>query len=135
MALSEARKRANKKWNDANMRERYDRIQIVVPKGKKEIIQLKAKENGISVNAYINRAIDLLMNSGGGYGNSSAEIDTNSISRSVSHAAPTNQNQPHHERNSFSELEEERKSYEGITKGEETHDNKEEYYSTDNEPF
>ncbi len=135
MALSEARKRANKKWNDANMKERYNRIQILVPKGKKEIIQEKAKENGESVNAYINRAIDLLMNGGGGYGNSSAEIDTNSISRSISHAAPTIQNQPQYERSSLSELEEERKSYEGITEGEGTQDNKEEYYSTDNEPF
>ena len=39
----------------------YDRINLTVPKGKKEVIQAKAKENGESVNAFINRAIDLLL--------------------------------------------------------------------------
>lgn len=60
MAISEARKQANKKWNDANMKERYDRIQLVVPKGKKEKIQACVKANGKkeSVNAFINRLID-----------------------------------------------------------------------------
>lgn len=58
MALSEARKQANKKWNEANMKERYDRIQLVVQKGKKEQIQAYAKQNGESVNGFINRLID-----------------------------------------------------------------------------
>lgn len=60
MAISEARKQANKKWNDANMKERYDRIQLVVPKGKKEKIQECARASGRneSVNAFINRLID-----------------------------------------------------------------------------
>ena len=61
MARSEAQKRATKKWNDAHLQERYDRIQLVVPKGKKDIIKAKADEQGESVNAFINRAIDLLM--------------------------------------------------------------------------
>ena len=39
----------------------YDRINLTVPKGKKEVIQSKAKENGESVNAFINRAIDYLL--------------------------------------------------------------------------
>lgn len=39
----------------------YDRINLTVPKGKKEVIQSKANENGESVNAFINRAIDLLL--------------------------------------------------------------------------
>lgn len=39
----------------------YDRINLTVEKGKKEIIQQKAKEHGESVNAFINRAIDLLL--------------------------------------------------------------------------
>lgn len=56
--ISEAKKRANKKWNDENMKERYDRIQLVVPRGKKEVIQTAAKQNGESVNALINRLID-----------------------------------------------------------------------------
>lgn len=62
MAMSEAKKRANKKWNDENMAKRYDRIQLVVPKGKKEVIEAKAKERGYkSVNAFINHAIDNLL--------------------------------------------------------------------------
>lgn len=39
----------------------YDRINLTMPKGKKEIIQEKAKETGESVNGFINRAIDLLL--------------------------------------------------------------------------
>ena len=33
--MSQARKDANKKWNDDNLKERYDRIQLVVYKGEK----------------------------------------------------------------------------------------------------
>jgi hypothetical protein len=51
--ISEARKRANKNWNDANMKERYDRIQLVVPKGQREVIKDRAAALGVSVNAYI----------------------------------------------------------------------------------
>lgn len=36
----------------------YDRINLTVPKGKKEVIQAAAKQNGESVNALINRLID-----------------------------------------------------------------------------
>ena len=36
----------------------YDRINLVVKKGKKEIITEHAKKNSESVNAYINRLID-----------------------------------------------------------------------------
>ena len=75
MALSEARKQANKKWNDANMKERYDRIQLVVPKGKKEQIQAAAVASGESLNAFVNRLIDTELERmerdgmvGGGYG-------------------------------------------------------------------
>lgn len=57
MTMSEAKKRANKKWNDANLTERYDRIQVVVPKGKKEVIKEHADSRSESVNAFINRAI------------------------------------------------------------------------------
>lgn len=41
-------------YNKAN----YDRIEIVVPKGRKEIIKAHAKANGQSVNEFINLAID-----------------------------------------------------------------------------
>ena len=39
----------------------YDRINLMLKKGKKELIQQCASENGESVNAFINRAIDLLL--------------------------------------------------------------------------
>ena len=61
MAISEARKKANKKWNDKHMKEYYDRIQIVVPKGKKDVIKTAAEANGESTSAFINRAIDMLL--------------------------------------------------------------------------
>lgn len=77
MAMSEAKKRANEKWNNKNLKERYDRIQVVVPKGKKEIIQSAAKASGESVNAFINRAIDLLMD--GGSCGFTGENDTENI--------------------------------------------------------
>ena len=57
MALSEARKRANKKWNDENLKKRYDRIQLVVPIGENEIIQNYAKENGETLNGFVYRLI------------------------------------------------------------------------------
>ena len=59
--LSEARKRANKKWNDKNLAVRYDRINLVVPKGKKTEIQEHAKEADESLNGFVNRAIDETM--------------------------------------------------------------------------
>ena len=52
--LSEARKRANKKWNDANLSVKYDRIQIVVPKGRKATVEALAAERGESVNGFVN---------------------------------------------------------------------------------
>jgi len=57
MPLSDARKRANKKWNEANLKDKYDRIQLVVEKGKKEVIQAAAQAANESVNAYIYAAI------------------------------------------------------------------------------
>ena len=52
--MSEARKRANKKWNDENMAKKYDRIQLVVPKGRKSDIEGYAKSKGESVNGLMN---------------------------------------------------------------------------------
>ena len=52
--ISEARKRANKKWNDENQSKRYDRIQLVVPKGRKADIDEFAKAQGESVNGLMN---------------------------------------------------------------------------------
>ena len=39
----------------------YDRINLTVPKGKKETIQAHAAAQGESVNGFINRAIDEVM--------------------------------------------------------------------------
>ena len=39
----------------------YDRINLTVLKGKKEIIQSHAAEQGESVNAFLNRAVDETM--------------------------------------------------------------------------
>lgn len=56
--ISDAKKRANKKWNDANMKERYDRIQLVVRKGKKKLIQACADAHDESINGLINKLLD-----------------------------------------------------------------------------
>lgn len=39
----------------------YDRINLTVPKGKKDAIQAHAESHGESVNGFINRAIDQQM--------------------------------------------------------------------------
>ena len=35
----------------------YDRLEIVVPKGQKELIQSHAEQRGESINGFVNRAI------------------------------------------------------------------------------
>lgn len=49
------------KYNNEFNKQSYDRISLMVKKGKKAIIQEKAKETDESVNTFINRAIDLLL--------------------------------------------------------------------------
>ncbi|MBQ9133254.1 MAG: hypothetical protein IJX64_01840 [Clostridia bacterium] len=44
----------------------YDRINLTVKKGKKDIIKAYATEHGMSVNDFINRAIDEKMERDGG---------------------------------------------------------------------
>lgn len=39
----------------------YDRVNLTMPKGKKEIVQAHAEAIGASVNGFINRAIDEAM--------------------------------------------------------------------------
>ncbi len=46
------------KYNNEFNKQAYDRINLTVPKGKKENIQTAAQANGESVNAFINRLID-----------------------------------------------------------------------------
>jgi predicted HicB family RNase H-like nuclease len=45
-------------YKNAWLAEKLDRINLTVPKGKKEIIQKLAADLGLSVNAFINQAID-----------------------------------------------------------------------------
>lgn len=54
MAVSKAQQKAVNKYMAAN----YDRINLTVPKGKKDKIKSHAEGKGESVNAFINRAID-----------------------------------------------------------------------------
>ena len=51
--MSEARKAAN----DANLKDKYDRIQLVVPKGEKDLIKAAADQVNESVSAYIYAAV------------------------------------------------------------------------------
>ena len=57
MAMSDARKRANRKYNE----KAYDRIELKVSKGKKADLQAHAADRGESLNGFVNRAIDETM--------------------------------------------------------------------------
>ena len=54
MTVSEAQKKASKKWDAANL----DRMSLAVPKGTKDAIKAHAAGAGESVNGFINRLID-----------------------------------------------------------------------------
>ena len=54
MTVSKAQQKAVNKY----VKENYDRINVTMPKGKKEEIQAFASRHGLSVTAYINAAID-----------------------------------------------------------------------------
>ena len=54
MAVSKAQQKAVNKY----VRENYDRVNVTMPKGKKDEIQAYANRHGLSVTAYINTAID-----------------------------------------------------------------------------
>ena len=51
---SRAQIEASKRYSD----KAYDRINIAIPKGKKEIIKQAAEKAGLSVNAYVQQAIN-----------------------------------------------------------------------------
>lgn len=57
MPVSKANQRAVNKYVKNN----YDRVNVTMPKGKKDTIQAHAETQGQSVNAYINAAIDARM--------------------------------------------------------------------------
>ena len=54
MPASKAQQKAVNKY----MKENYDRINLTVPKGRKEVLAVIAAASGQSVNAFINQAID-----------------------------------------------------------------------------
>lgn len=60
MALSEARKKANEKYNA----KAYDQIKVLVKKGKRDVIRQHAESKGLSLNGYINKLISDDMNAG-----------------------------------------------------------------------
>lgn len=57
MATSKAQQKAVNKY----MAVKYDRINLIVEKGKKDIIKVHAESRGESVNGFINRAINETM--------------------------------------------------------------------------
>ena len=62
MAVSESRKRANAKWDSANL----DRMSLALPKGSRERIKAFAESQGESVNSFVKKAIDEAMRSSTG---------------------------------------------------------------------
>jgi len=50
--------KASTKAQNKYIAKTYDRVNLTMPKGKKEKIQEQADSQGMSVNAYINAAID-----------------------------------------------------------------------------
>lgn len=53
MSVSESQKKASAKYN----LKAYDRIELKVKKGEKDLIKAHAEKQGESLNAFINRAI------------------------------------------------------------------------------
>ena len=45
-------------YQNKYIKEKYDRVGLTMPKGKKEIIKVRALEEGMSINEYINALID-----------------------------------------------------------------------------
>lgn len=54
MSISKAQQKATAKY----VRQNYDRIEVKVPKGDKEVLQAHAQAQGESLNKFINRAIN-----------------------------------------------------------------------------
>ena len=57
MPASKAQQKAVNKYMAAN----YDRVNLTMPKGRKDVIQAHAAAQGESVNGFINRSIDSQM--------------------------------------------------------------------------
>lgn len=54
MATTKAQQAAQNRW----INKAYDRVNLTVPKGRKDAIKEHATQQGESVNAFINRAIN-----------------------------------------------------------------------------
>ena len=57
MGYTEAQKEATARYN----KKAYDRIDVIVPKGKRDVIKNFARKEGKSTNRFINEAIDKAM--------------------------------------------------------------------------
>lgn len=57
MAYSDAQKEATARYN----KKAYDRIDLIVPKGRRQVIKDFAKSKGMSANGFINSAINKAM--------------------------------------------------------------------------
>ena len=60
--MAESEKKFNQlQYQNEFVREKYDRIGLVVPKGEKQVVKAKAAAAGESVNEYISKAIKMRM--------------------------------------------------------------------------
>lgn len=50
--------KASTKAQNKYIAKAYDRVNLTMPKGKKDLVQAQAATLGVSVNSYINAAID-----------------------------------------------------------------------------
>lgn len=57
--------KASTKAQNKYISKKYDRINLIVPKGYKELIQARAEANGESLTGYINRLISADMDQNG----------------------------------------------------------------------
>ena len=57
VGIIESQRAATARYN----KKTYDRIDVIVPKGKRKVIQDFAKKQGLSTNKFINQAIDKAM--------------------------------------------------------------------------
>lgn len=86
MAVSKAQQKAVHKYVKAN----YDRMELTVPKGRKDIIKAHAEARGESVNGFINRSISEAISRDNGAGtteNICISIMTPEMEKSVKSAA------------------------------------------------
>jgi len=55
--MTEAHRKANKKWNDANVSTRYDRLVTLPPAGSKALVLAAAQAEGLSISSFIQLAL------------------------------------------------------------------------------